>query len=762
MFSNKKLLVGCLTILVTLGLFHAFKLSSHASILLQENEENELHGNIPSSYQFDQDRNTKATQNPTPHLTNNPTPDPTKSPTINQTSELMMSSNVAIAAQTINFPRQSLEKGDKNGWIFYNGIPKSGTSSLRQSVIDTGRFQIKDITFWGCKSSVADNWREVYEEDLLSKNVQFQNQSLSVFATGHACWVDFSRFEEQPISIQTVRNPLSRWRSAFNYGISGKRGKEKILRSRKAIAALMGLDDPYSPEMTFENCVENDRCFSGHVLVTAMGERTAFTPCEACVNRFIPNINAEPFTNIFGITPRRNELLATIRLMLTQYDALIPMDDMKGGLKLIQHIWPTIFTNISSMESHARADGGEDRGTSIVQFAAERGGFLLTYQVACAKFCLEMDRLMFESDFCKDFIDSSGVADGQTSAVVSPTANNMYLLWTSPMKGGLHNQLMILTQLGELASELNRTLIVPQLLHGFPKRSNYLETNVEFDDIYDVAYLHQNGFPSNLISLNMVPPGLFLGNIETVDLDKNLKPPTTNAMNIKVQKLLEDSEKQLLVVKRDNTQNFSKMKIWRIYSSFRLSERLSLALEDCLRLILGIPAETPLAGQGREDPLGSLIFLHARVERDWWMYAEKQLFPNAYYVAISKIKKKMQESTNAILNITAAAASPTLIVSYGVGELVRGDTPDVMKNGWPKEFRVITSDDLELVLKKYTYLEKSAILSQIASRSKVFIGNSKSSFSEIIAKARRERAFWYNTEKTGFTDTLTKKKNLKN
>ena len=128
---------------------------------------------------------------------------------------------------------------------------------------------------------------------------------------------------------------------------------------------------------------------------------------------------------------------------------------------------------------------------------------------------------MFERDFRKDFIDSSGVADGQTSAVVSPTANNMYLLWTSPTKGGLHNQLLILTQLRELASELNRTLIVQKLLHGFPKRFDYLETNIEFDDIYNVAYLHQNGFPSNLISLNMVPPRLFLGNIETVDLDKN-------------------------------------------------------------------------------------------------------------------------------------------------------------------------------------------------------------------------------------------------
>ena len=420
------------------------------------------------------------------------------------------------------------------------------------------------------------------------------------------------------------------------------------------------------------------------------------------------------------------------------------------------------------MESHERAakksngkNGGEHRDTSILQTVAERGGFLLTYQVACAKFCQEMDRMMFQRDFCKDFIDYSDVADGQENVVVSLAANNRYLLWTSPMKGGLNNQLMILTHLGELASELNRTLIVPQLLHGFPKSSNYLETNVEMDDIYDVAYLNHNGFPSDLISLNMVPPGLFLGNLETVDLDKKLKPPTSKDMKEKAKTMLEKhSEKPLLVVKRDHTQNFSNMKISSIYSSFRLSERLALVFEDCLRFILDIPAEKPLAAQGGGDPFGSLIFLHARVESDLKMWAdrkmsvENKLSPIEYYTSTSEIKKKMQESIDAILNITATT-SPTLIVSYGVGNLIREDTPDVMKNGWPEEFRVVTSDDLESDLEKYTYLEKSAILNQIACRSNVFIGHSHSSFSLNIGRTRRERVFWYNTNKTnGFTDRL--------
>ena len=127
----------------------------------------------------------------------------------------------------------------------------------------------------------------------------------------------------------------------------------------------MVLKDLYSPDMTFKNCVENDHCFSGQLIATTMGERTAFRPCEACVDRFIPNRNVELFTNIIGITPHRNELLATIRIMLSQFYALIPMEDMKGGLKLIQHMWPTVFTNISGMESHARASNEPNRKDGV-------------------------------------------------------------------------------------------------------------------------------------------------------------------------------------------------------------------------------------------------------------------------------------------------------------------------------------------------------------------------------------------------------------
>jgi len=680
------------------------------------------------------------------------------------------------------------EEESENAWIFYNGIPKSGTSSLRLSVFDTGHFDIKDITSWGCKSTVADNWRKVYQEDLLSKlsnHTPFepsfvrvvapkfdngQNQSRSVFATGHACWVNFTRFDKQPISIQTVRNPTSRWRSAFNYGISGKRSDDKKLISRKILADLLDLEDPFSPEITYDNCIKNDRCFSGWLLNTALAERTAFTPCEVCSDTFRPKKDDKPYSNIRGITPSRNELLATIRLMMTQYDVLIPMEDMASGLKIIQHKWPAVFPNISDLESHARSSNRSDikknirdRDTSVDEVMAERGGFLLTYKVACAKFCLETNLISLQTDFCKKFVDSFGTTLYSGDAVVSPVVNNKYLLWTTPMKGGLHNQLMILTHLGELASQLNRTLVAPQLLHNFPRDKNFLNSYGEMDDIYNVTHLHQNGFTSDLISFHKVPAGLFLESTEIVDLDWKLERTIVDEMKEETRKILQmHSEKQILIVKRDNTQNFANMKISRFYNSFKLSDRLSYALDDCLRFILGIPPETPLTAQGGDDDTWrSLIFLHARVERDWLQWSKKKYSKSEqpfieYYTNITQIKEKVRESTNVLLNTTtvAAATTPTILVSYAVGELANGVTPDEMKNGWPKEFRVVTSDDLESsVMERYTYLEKSAILSKIAFQSKVMIGNHYSSFSRTISEARKGAykgiTFMYNTKDDG-------------
>lgn len=648
---------------------------------------------------------------------------------------------------SIDFAQNLDKKKDRDKvWIFLNGSPHTGTNSFYNAFEMATQFETRHGPTFprpsGCNSKVAEYWTKVYGDDLLSKYEKTQNQTWPIFASDQSCFVDFSRFEEQPFAIQMVQNPSSRWRSRFNDEIS-LGSKEKKLRSRIKVANLMGLRDPQSPNMTFENCAENDRCFSGHLLDIVMEERIAFTPCDACGNIFKGNTNSDPFTTIRGITPHRKQILATIQLTLTQYDALIPFEDMEGGRKMIEQMHPNIFSGIGGMEYDESASKQssrkdvEGRGTSIIQSAAEQGGFLLTYRVACAKFCNEMERIKVQSDLC----DSPRYRiDGDENAVI----NNGFLLWTTPLNGGLYNQLMIMTHLGELASDLNRTLIVPQMRYAFPKRRNFYDLVVEMENIYDIEHLNQSEFPSDLLQIHDVPPRLFLGNsMQYVDLDRTLKPPSRKIMKKEVKDMLKKhTGKKLLVVKRDETQNFSDRKISRLHGSFRLSRRLSLVLEDCMRFILDLSDQTPLS----DEHWGSFAFLHARIERDMMMHHHIER-----YLSVSEIKKKVQDSTKEILH-DIPPSKRTLFVSYGAGELVREDTPFKLKNGWPKEFRVVTSDDLEVILNRYTYLEKSAIVSEIATRSKVFIGHNHSSFSVTIGDTRRKKVYWYNDkERIGLT-----------
>eukprot|EP00533_Pseudo-nitzschia_delicatissima_P014285 CAMPEP_0197272570 /NCGR_PEP_ID=MMETSP1432-20130617/10073_1 /TAXON_ID=44447 /ORGANISM="Pseudo-nitzschia delicatissima, Strain UNC1205" /LENGTH=165 /DNA_ID=CAMNT_0042738131 /DNA_START=83 /DNA_END=583 /DNA_ORIENTATION=+ len=157
-----------------------------------------------------------------------------------------------------------------------------------------------------------------------------------------------------------------------------------------------------------------------------------------------------------------------------------------------------------------------------------------------------------------------------------------------------------------------------------------------------------------------------------------------------------------------------------------------------MRFILDISDGTPLS----DEHWGSLFFLHARIERD--MHALHHI---EMYLPVSEIKKKIQEATKEILHDIPTSLKRTLFVSYGAGELMREDTAYSLKNGWPKEFRVVTSDDLEVILNRYTYLEKSALVSEIASRSEVFVGHNHSSFSVTIGNTRRKKVFWYSDKK---------------
>lgn len=88
---------------------------------------------------------------------------------------------------------------------------------------------------------------------------------------------------------------------------------------------------------------------------------------------------------------------------------------MAMGLEMLERTWPEVFVNLSGLESHTRtANTNVVQRTSVhrhserLESFADRSGFRLTYEVACARFCHEAHRLELKAEFCMTFVDSTG------------------------------------------------------------------------------------------------------------------------------------------------------------------------------------------------------------------------------------------------------------------------------------------------------------------------------------------------------------------
>jgi hypothetical protein len=174
-------------------------------------------------------------------------------------------------------------KDRRSDFILYNGIPKSGTSSLRASMVSSD-VNVVDVSGsgWGCTASVTQHWEAAF---ISSHTVNSKAASLT-FATGHACFPELS---SPAVAVQTIREPVSRWRSAYEYSMWGPRSPSAQLRSRTQVINSLQLNDTiqaesveeWDPRLSFKNCVLNVDCLA-NVLKTALQERAAFQPCSSC------------------------------------------------------------------------------------------------------------------------------------------------------------------------------------------------------------------------------------------------------------------------------------------------------------------------------------------------------------------------------------------------------------------------------------------------------------------------------------------------
>jgi hypothetical protein len=203
----------------------------------------------------------------------------------------------------------------------------------------------------------------------------------------------------------------------------------------------------------------------------------------------------------------------------------------------------------------------------------------------------------------------------------------------------------------------------------------------------------------------------------------------------------------LLVVREGGQQPMSHKLLVPNYQNFRIGKELSTALEKC-ELLIG--------GNATNPPWDSVVTVHLRLEEDWLRYAkakdkkDRGVF-KLYYADLETIKSKFHESLD-VFGFDSWPRSPVLVLLYGAGHL---DIPlQQLRDGWPSGVRVVTSDELTVVLGHLDYLSQSIVSSRIASLSRHFIGNSFSSFSKIISASRRESgapSHVYNSPGAGLT-----------
>lgn len=147
--------------------------------------------------------------------------------------------------------------------------PQVWNQFTSQLIIKNSHLKVQDLSgdMWGCNPSVADLWRKQY--------AAAHKVNTSVFATGHACWVNFSRFSEKPIAINTVREPIS-----LQLWTLWKAQRKRRDLFNNTLPSCLALIQPCLHLTTV--LVMISVLLQAIVLNEANHERQAFTPCESC------------------------------------------------------------------------------------------------------------------------------------------------------------------------------------------------------------------------------------------------------------------------------------------------------------------------------------------------------------------------------------------------------------------------------------------------------------------------------------------------
>jgi len=308
------------------------------------------------------------------------------------------------------------------------------------------------------------------------------------------------------------------------------------------------------------------------------------------------------------------------------------------------------------------------------------------------------------------------------------------------LRGGLHNQMMALQSQIDLADALNRTLVLPLFTSSFPKEKENIGL-MEFWELFSVDSLklaHPTRSSEDwLVSLHEVHGGAFLRrtNVSLSVVGDRKSFDATPVLHQNVDFLVANR------IVREQPMRSG----WLGSSMLELDGKALGAFRDVLCALSQVRQNAGgTAGGGcQASATPHFIAIHLRIESDWLRYskANNRTF-RAYYRFIEEVQAGFREW---FMPPRDGSAVP-LYLSFDDEKLPPENSKNALE-GWPADVHVFTNAAFRRTLLGLSYLEKSAVARELCLSAAHFIGNSHSSFTQLISQARMQvpsRNYLYN------------------
>ncbi len=259
-----------------------------------------------------------------------------------------------------------------------------------------------------------------------------------------------------------------------------------------------------------------------------------------------------------------------------------------------------------------------------------------------------------------------------------------------------------------------------------------------------MVFSRQTPFPSRMLPIHKVPAGVFISPTSFSHVrGRELSDLIEAVKSSKEDKLVIIEDKIEIV--QDTAPQIS-LSLGKFFQSLKPNARLEDIFSN---------AADHLAngnGNGNGNVWASVMIVELRIETDWLTRLKDEKCPERYYISFSQIQERLSSFLEK--NIKSDAVSRNLLSFDCTKELPM--KVEEMVIGWPEGLSVLTTDAIirkieENSKQSLNSLERSILMSYIASKSKYFFGNIHSSLTRLAIHSREEvdeggLSFAYNSQ----------------